>query len=190
MAKFKEMKFWIGDDAELRTMVVGVLTAAGHDTDYIDASGVEAIYVDDDGFVTQTGHTSGRGYFIRKEYKEVNIDWMRTTKPESVEVETPSVMTKEEAEQQISELQSYIEELDKPKRVRVYIKEDAGEVNPSCWVNDMSAMTGKTLDAIDFLKDFVGNGMVVRVLTEGGSNSWLFREGQYVVVEGSLEDLK
>ena len=190
MAKFKEMKFWIGDDDELRTMIVMALDSLGCETSYMGLDCVRAIYVSSDGATTHTGDFSGRSYFDSQTYEEINIDWMRTTKPETVEPETPPVMTKEEAEQQISELQSYIEELDKPKRVRVYIKEDAkvqAESNGRVGWNDNHQGTyiGKVFDVKEV--DMDGD---LKVWEESHSDWWHFCQESCIVVEGYLEDLK
>ena len=192
MTKFKEMKFWIGDDSELRGRLLTALTGIGCEwfSGTADALNIsfDALYVDSQGRIT---HTIGdKKWFYDKPYEEVIIDWMRTTKPETVEPETPPVMTKEEAEQQISELQSYIEELDKPKRVRVYIKEDAkvqAESNGRVGWNDnyQGTYIGKVFD----VKEVDTDGDL-KVWEESHSDWWHFCQESCIVVEGSLEDLR
>ena len=95
----------------------------------------------------------------------------------------------EEMEKQLSALKSEVESESKPKRVRVYIKEDAKELTPSLyWTTGKNHMPGSVFD----VKKVVINGedRIHVWADEEHSDYWNFFSGSYVVVEGSLEDLK
>lgn len=94
-------------------------------------------------------------------------------------------MDKKEALQKIEELQKFVEDLDKPKQVRVYIKAGAKEAQPNRWNDTMNHMPGNVFD----LKSIDGDGDA-RVYTDAGhSDYYFFDKENYVIVEGSLEDL-
>jgi hypothetical protein len=189
MTKFKEMKFWIGDDAELSERIQNILFGAGYKWSdgslAVGETGMPSLYAHEDGNITYaSGDIVPKTFTCHEKHMEINIDWMRSTKPDAVEPETPEVMTKEEAEQQISELKSYIEELDKPKRVRVYIKEDADTIFQS-----MQHMLGGVFDVVTIKVESNGEVSVFVHSPTVGKN-WWFNERFCIAVEGSLEDLK
>ena len=190
MAKFKEMKFWIGvADEEMSSAIIDHLEAVGYCTTDARRFTKTCCIIQ----VAANGRVSTYSFIDHSLFhdisgEEINIDWMRTTKPETVEptvLEGPG-LTKEAALEQISDLQSYIEELDKPKRVRVYIKEDAGH---GTWnvKGYMNYLRGTVQDAIESTG---GGGAVVRNTGgQSGYSTWNLRPDDFVVVEGSLEDL-
>ena len=96
-------------------------------------------------------------------------------------------MNKIEALQKIKELQEFIEESDKPKRVMVYIKLNAKAVMGSNWNNAMNSMVGKVFEA----KGRSGsvNVQVAVWETEERIESHFFNETSLVVVEGYLADI-
>lgn len=94
-------------------------------------------------------------------------------------------MNKQEALDQIAELKKFVEDLDKPKRVRVYIKEDAKRLTDVMWGGmEMGKMTGRVFD-VNCL-----SGAGIYINREHSSGTWLFTENTFIVVEGSLDDLK
>lgn len=88
MSEFKEMKFWIGDDAELSERVQNILFILGcrwFSGDAVQITSSTSLYVDG-GCITYGGHSRKEDWFDKQSHKEINIDWLRTAKPETVEL--------------------------------------------------------------------------------------------------------
>ena len=89
MSEFKAMKFWIGDDPELSEKVQKLLFAMGYGWSgggSLCRTGYEELQAWADGSVTNSNaeFISAKNGFIKGEY--INIDWMRTKKPETIEL--------------------------------------------------------------------------------------------------------
>jgi len=89
MSKYKAMKFWIGDDPELSEKVQKLLFSMGYTwlSGSVEIKHTEegCLYASRGGRVTQS---SGgiNGFFAKEDKEEINIDWMRATKPETIEL--------------------------------------------------------------------------------------------------------
>ncbi len=87
MGEFKSMKFWIGDDPELSEKVQKLLL----DDNYFWRHGGDgskntrefALYTNTKGRMTFSNSKAG---FDCDNNEEINIDWMRTKKPETIEL--------------------------------------------------------------------------------------------------------
>jgi len=87
--KFKEMKFWVGDDSDLFLRVVNALKTLGYtcgDGLFLpDKTG--GIRVHDGRVYWTSDFADGKEYFDRHvSGEEINIDWMRTPNEETVEL--------------------------------------------------------------------------------------------------------
>lgn len=85
----------------------------------------------------------------------------------------------EEMEKQLTALRKEVEQDDKPKRVRVYIKEDARKLSAVYWSDLMDKLAGCVLD----VRSVDNNGRIF-------AGGWNISKESYIVVEGSLDDLK
>ena len=85
MSEFKAMKFWIGDDPELSEKVQRLLFGLGYswfvNKDNVANTESSYIYASRGGELT---HSDNGDRPVDGE--EINIDWMRTKKPESIEL--------------------------------------------------------------------------------------------------------
>lgn len=98
----------------------------------------------------------------------------------------------EEMEKQLSALKAEVESEDKPKRVRVYIKEDAEETcmrNGNGW-GDSDGSKGRMVGNVFDVMSDVGGGTLRVWIDDAHSDWWNFAIDAVVIVEGSLEDLK
>jgi hypothetical protein len=81
------MKFWIGNDPELSEKVQKLLFDAGYswpsDVKTARYNHEFALYANSGGNLTRN---SDSNYFIGHSHEEININWMRTTKPETIEL--------------------------------------------------------------------------------------------------------
>lgn len=92
-------------------------------------------------------------------------------------------MDKAEALEKIAELQRFIEELDKPKQIRAYIKLNAeGNNKVYGWNSQMTKMIGGVFDVYD--KSSCG----ARIYVDDNHSDWYnFDHDAFVIVEGSLD---
>ena len=83
MSEFKKMKFLVGNDHELLEIVRGALSSLG----YGDSGSLDGF----EGVVTTYGDGSvsfrlRKGMFDSHDAEEINIDWMRTNEPETINI--------------------------------------------------------------------------------------------------------
>lgn len=86
MSEFKKMKFFIGSNGDAKTckMVQGILDDLGYEATSRDS---QIIFTESNGDAdSYTTHSDPKKKFGELPYEEINIDWMRTTKPETVEL--------------------------------------------------------------------------------------------------------
>lgn len=96
MSQFKAMKFWIGDDKDLFTRVAKILRESGYivHNNLLLGHQKGAISVDEKKVSWMCRENDIDWY---KEYpaREINIDWMRTPKEETVELNGKKYMKSE-----------------------------------------------------------------------------------------------
>ncbi len=88
MSEFKALKFWIGDDPELSEKVQKLLFDVGYKW---AGCGKCGMYTDGVMLVTRESgeiwyRHKGDSCFDELDNEEINIDWMRTKKPETIEL--------------------------------------------------------------------------------------------------------
>ena len=83
MSEFKDMKFLIGDDRPLLHAVKKTLFSMGYDTTrgLDDFNGVIVAYHDGSVVFDHSIHA-----FDSYDCEEINIDWMRTNEPETINI--------------------------------------------------------------------------------------------------------
>ena len=86
MMEFKGMKFWIGDDPDLSERVQNALFSVGYGWvgggKVVQLTYAFALYADSCGNIT---YGTSEDLFDSRE-NEINIDWMRTSNKETVEL--------------------------------------------------------------------------------------------------------
>ena len=92
MSEFKAMKFWIGDDPELSEKVQKILFGLGYKWAFESRGVTEQVnaysmYAESDGGIRVASHDKRDGKFSFPDDGEtIDIDWMRTKKPETIEL--------------------------------------------------------------------------------------------------------
>lgn len=87
MSEFKNMKFWMGGDGDISTSVQLILLEQGYSWGMSENKpryiGSNYICSYADGAL---GWGGAKASFDECKYEEINIDWMRTKKPETIEL--------------------------------------------------------------------------------------------------------
>ncbi|MCK4815817.1 hypothetical protein KA005_08605 [bacterium] len=90
MSEFKAYKIWIGDDPELYGIIVNLLTSKGYEVGMSYSAGSShkniALTTNKNGKIDSATYIDKSGFKCWPVYEEINIDWMRTKKPETIEL--------------------------------------------------------------------------------------------------------
>lgn len=88
MSEFKAMKFWVNGDKELRLKVRTLLKEMGYregsygDDEFVD----EGVVLTHDEGVLDGYNNPSEAFFKGLSAEEINIDWLRTPKQETIEL--------------------------------------------------------------------------------------------------------